>query len=174
MRKYFLTSALALSAVLASGTAQAQTDAQNQSLSMTIYGDGRALIEDVREFDFEKGRSVIVLPNVSSQINAPSASFVAKGVEIVEQNFDFDLLTPNKLMQKSVGEYVQIVRVNPGTGKETKERAKVLAVNNGVVVQIGRRIEVLRDDNLPTRVIFDKIPENLRAEPTLSVMVNSG
>ena len=173
MRKYFLTSVLALSAVLASGTAQAQTDAQNQSLSMTIYGDGRALIEDVREFDFEKGRSVIVLPNVSSQINAPSASFVADGVDIVEQNFDFDLLTPNKLMQKSVGEYVQIVRVNPGTGKETKERAKVLAVNNGVVVQIGRRIEVLRDDNLPTRVIFDKIPENLRAEPTLSVMVDS-
>jgi len=131
------------------------------------------LIEDVRDFSFERGRSVIVLPNVSSQINAPSASFLADDIEIVEQNFDFDLLTPNKLMQKAVGETVTIIRTNPGTGIETREKAKVLAVNNGVVVQIGRRIEVLRDDNLPTRVIFDKIPENLRAKPTLSVMVNS-
>jgi len=48
-----------------------------------------------------------------------------------------------------------------------------LAVNNGVVVQIGDRIEVLRDDNLPTRVVFDKIPDNLKAKPTLSVMVDS-
>jgi hypothetical protein len=140
---------------------------------MTIYGDNRALIEDVRDFKFENGRSTVVLPNVSSQINAPSATFVADGIEILEQNFDYDLLSPNKLMQKAVGQEVQIVRTNPGTGKETRETAKVLAVNNGVVVQIGDRIEVLRDDNLPTRVIFDKIPDNLRAKPTLSVTVDS-
>lgn len=173
MNGFARISMIGLYAVLATNTALAQTQGGEPSLSMTVYGDNRALIEDVREFSFERGRSVVVLPNVSSQINAPSASFVADGIEIVEQNFDYDLLTPNKLMQKAVGQYVQIVRTNPGTGKETTERAKVLAVNNGVVVQIGRRIEVLRDDNLPTRVIFDKIPENLRAEPTLSVMVDS-
>ncbi|NNC36332.1 MAG: DUF4139 domain-containing protein [Hyphomonadaceae bacterium] len=146
---------------------------EEDRLSMTIYGDNRALIEDVRDFRFENGRSTVVLPNVSSQINAPSATFVADGVEIVEQNFDYDLLSPNKLMQKAVGEYVEIIRTNPGTGKETRETAKVLAVNNGVVVQIGQKIEVLRDDNLPTRVVFDKIPDNLRAKPTLSVSVDS-
>ncbi len=42
----------------------------------------------------------------------------------------------------------------------------MLAVNGGVVLQIGNRIEVLRDDGLPVRVIFDKVPENLRARPT--------
>ncbi len=172
MRKYFLV--FTALASLAGQIAIAQDNQElSQELAMTIYGDGRALIEDVRDFKFERGRSVIVLPNVSSQINAPSASFIADGIEIVEQNFDFDLLTPNKLMQKAVGETVTIIRTNPGTGIETREKAKVLAVNNGVVVQIGKRIEVLRDDNLPTRVIFDKIPENLRAKPTLSVMVNS-
>ena len=109
---------------------------------MTIYGDNRALVEDVREFNFERGRSVVVLPNVSSQINAPSASFVADGIEIVEQNFDFDLLTPNKLMQNSGrGNMCKLYAPIRAPGKETKERAKVLAVNNGVVVQIGRRIE---------------------------------
>jgi hypothetical protein len=174
-RKYLLifTALVSMGAGLGGQNTLAQEADISQELAMTIYGDGRALVEDIRSFDFEKGRSVIVLPNVSSQIDAPSASFIAEGIEIVEQNFDFDLLTPNKLMQKAVGETVTIIRTNPGTGRETREKAKVLAVNNGVVVQIGDRIEVLRDDNLPTRVVFDEIPENLRAKPTLSVMVNS-
>jgi hypothetical protein len=41
------------------------------------------------------------------------------------------------------------------------------------VLRIGNRIEILREDNLPARVIFDKVPENLRARPTLSVLVNA-
>ncbi len=147
--------------------------AQDPDLSMTIYGDGRALVRDVRDVQFTLGRNTVVLPGVSSQINAPSATFVADDIDIVEQNFDYDLLTPAKLMQKSVGQTVTLIRTNPGTGAETREKAKVLAVNDGVVVQIGRKVEVLRDDNLPTRVIFDGVPENLRANPTLSVNVTS-
>lgn len=169
-RLRLLTSVFLAGSAISGGAAFAQT---SQNLSMTIYGDNRALVEDIRDINFATGRASIVLPNVSSQINAPSASFVADDIEIVEQNFDYDLLTPGKLMQKAVGKYVDLVRVNPATGRETRERAKVLSVNNGVVVQIGSRIEVLRDDDLPTRVVFDKIPENLRAEPTLSVMVDS-
>jgi len=65
------------------------------------------------------------------------------------------------------------VRTNPATGAELRERARVLAANGGVVLQIGDRIEVLRDDGLPVRVIFDRVPENLRARPTLSVTVQS-
>ena len=76
-------------------------------------------------------------------------------------------------MQKAVGETMTIVRTNPATGAETRERAQVLAANGGVVLQIGDRIEVLRDDGLPARVIFDKVPENLRARPTLSVTVEA-
>ena len=95
------------------------------------------------------------------------------GVGIVEQNFDFDLLSPQALMQKAVGETITLVRTNPATGAETRERARVLAANGGVVLQIGERIEVLRDDGLPVRVIFDRVPENLRARPTLSVTVQS-
>ena len=68
-------------------------------------------------------------------------------------------------MQKAVGETITLVRTNPATGAETRERALVLAANGGVVLQIGDRIEVLRDDGLPVRVIFDRVPENLRARP---------
>ena len=76
-------------------------------------------------------------------------------------------------MEKAVGRQVRIVRTNPGNGNEVTETATVLSVNNGVVLKIGDRIEVLRADGAPTRVIFDKVPENLRARPTLSVNVQS-
>jgi hypothetical protein len=69
------------------------------------------------------------------------------------------------MMEKAVGQTITLVRTNPANGQETRERATVLAVNRGVVLRIGDRIEVLRDDGLPVRVIFDKVPENLRARP---------
>ncbi len=147
--------------------------AQGQDLSLTIYNNNLALIRDQRVIRYRNGRSVVELPGVSSQIQAPTVTFEADGVGIIEQNFDYDLLTPSKLMEKAVGKTVRIVRTNPATGKETTERVKILSVNNGVVIQAGDRIEVLRDDNLPTRVIFDQIPDNLRANPTLSVVVDS-
>lgn len=161
------SAAILLATVVTAGKAQAD------ELSMTIYGDGRALVEDARDIKFVSGTQVIELPGVSSEIQAETATFVASGLSINEQNFDFDLLSPEKLMEKAVGTYVEIVRTNPGTGRETRERAKVLSVNNGVVIQIGQKIEVLRDDDIPTRVIFDSVPVNLRADPTLSVEVVS-
>ena len=90
-----------------------------------------------------------------------------RGIGIVEQNFDFDLLSPAALMQKAVGQTVTLVRTNPATGAETRERARILAANGGVVMQIGDRIEVLRDDGLPARVIFDRVPRDAarRARP---------
>ena len=53
-------------------------------LSMTIYGDGRALVEDARDITFKSGTQVIELPGVSSQIQAETATFVASGVGIDE------------------------------------------------------------------------------------------
>ena len=52
-------------------------------------------------------------------------------------------------MEKAVGSKVRLVRVNPATGAETSETAEVLSTVGGVVLRIGSRIEVLRDDNLP-------------------------
>lgn len=141
-------------------------------LAITIYNDDLALVQDKREMDLTGGRQRLEFPGVSGEIRPETVSLSATGVTIVEQNFDFDLLTPAKLMEKAVGSTITIVRVNPATGGETREKAEVLATNNGVVLKIGNRIEVLRDDGLPVRVIFDKVPENLRSKPTLSVTIN--
>ncbi|MEZ6028962.1 MAG: DUF4139 domain-containing protein [Hyphomonadaceae bacterium] len=146
--------------------------AQNQQLAVTIYNDNLALVQDKRDMDLTGGRQRLEFPGVSGEIRPETVSLSATGVAIVEQNFDFDLLTPTKLMEKAVGTTITIIRVNPATGAETRERAEVLATNGGVVLKIGNRIEVLRDDGLPVRVIFDKVPDNLRSRPTLSVTIS--
>lgn len=138
-------------------------------LSITIYQNGQALVQDVRTLDLVAGRTRQEFADVSAEIRPETVTLSGPGIGIVEQNFDYDLLTPNKLMEKAIGSVVTLVRTNPATGAETREQARVLATNGGVVLQIGPRIEVLRDDSLPVRVIFDKVPENLRARPTLSV-----
>lgn len=165
---------LALGLAGAAGAQTADNEASAQGdLAITIYNDDRALVQDVRQLPITSGRSRIEFPDVSARIQPETLSFNAEGAGIVEQNFDFDLLTPTKLMEKAIGQTVTLVRTNPATGKETRERATVLSTAGGVVVKIADRIEVLRDDGLPTRVVFDRVPPNLRARPTLSVTVDS-
>jgi hypothetical protein len=162
---------LLLLVLAAAAPAVAQTGQGN--LAVTIYNENLALVQDTRQLNLPAGRSRQEFANVSGQIQPETVTLGASDVSIIEQNFDFDLLSPSKLMEKAVGEEITLVRTNPATGAEERERARVLAVNGGVVLQIGNRIEVLRDDGLPVRVIFDKVPENLRARPTLSVTLDS-
>jgi hypothetical protein len=173
MRRLLLLAALAAAPALAQNEIPPLSESAQGSVAVTIYNNNLALVQDTRELDIAAGRSRREFPDVSAQIRPETVSLSGAGLSIVEQNFDFDLLSPRALMQKAVGETITLVRTNPATGAETRERALVLAANGGVVLRIGDRIEVLRDDGLPVRVIFDKVPENLRARPTLSVTVAS-
>jgi hypothetical protein len=163
---------LLLSACLAA-PAPLFAQAAPANLAVTVYNDDLALVQDTRQLDLPAGRTRQEFPGVSGRISPETVTLSGDGVGVVEQNFDFDLLSPSKLMEKAVGEEVTLIRTNPATGAEQRERAKVLAVNGGVVLQIGPRIEVLRDDGLPVRVVFDRVPENLRPRPTLSVTLDS-
>src|SRR5690606_35732501 len=162
------TSPAGASAVAVDPDATAQGD-----VAVTIFNSGNALVQDVRSLPIGSGRSTIAFPDVSAMIRPETLSFSAQGTAIVEQNFDFDLLTPATLMEKALGQTVTLIRTNPATVAEPQERATVLSTAGGAVVQIGERIEVLRDDGLPVRVIFDRVPPNLRARPTLSVTLQS-
>jgi hypothetical protein len=151
----------------------AGTAAEKPGLSVTIYNADQALVDDARRLDIPAGRQRLELKDVSAAIRPETVTLSGEGLTIVEQNFDFDLLTPQKMMEKAVGQQVQIVRTNPGNGQQTTETATVLSANEGVILKIGERIEVLRDDGVPTRVIFNGVPQTLRARPTLSVTVDS-
>lgn len=170
MHRPLLAAFLFASAATAPLTAGA---ADAPGLSVTIYNSDIALVNDVRNLSVGPGRQRIEFKDVSAAIRPETVSLSGRGLSVVEQNFDFDLLTPQKLMEKAVGQQIQIVRINPGNGAETVETATVLSANGGVVLRIGERIEVLRDDGVPTRVRFARLPENLRAQPTLSVTVDA-
>ena len=167
------SAAVAATPLVAQPVIPAPSQTAQGDVSVTIYNNNRALIEDTRQLDLPAGRSRQEFRDVSAQIEPATVTLTGRGIGIVEQNFDFDLLSPSSLMQKAVGQTVTLIRTNPATGAQTQERARILAVNGGVVIQVGDRIEVLRDDGLPARVIFDKVPETLRPRPTLSVTLDA-
>lgn len=158
---------LASGAVLAANAERASTLADQESVAVTIYNENLALIKDVRGIELASGSNRLALREVSAMMRPETAllrSLSHPGaLRLLEQNFDFDLLTPAKLLEKYVGREVRIVRTHPQTGAETIETATVLAANNGVVLRIGDRIET----GLPGRIVYDRVPPNLRDRPTL-------
>jgi hypothetical protein len=168
-----LIACLSAPAVSQTAPQAAQAESAQGDVAVTIYNNDLAMVQDVRRVPFGSGRVRTEFPDVSARIQSETVSFVAANTTILEQNFDYSLLSPDALMQAAVGQEITIIRTNPATGAETRQRARVLAANGGVVLQVGDTIEVLRDDGLPVRAIFDRIPPGLRARPTLSITVNS-
>jgi hypothetical protein len=141
--------------------------ADQQEVAVTIYNDNLALVKDVRKTPLRPGALALAFRDVSARMRPETAllrSLTAPGsLRVQEQNFDFDLLTPQKMLEKYVGRQVKVVRTHPTTGAETVEAATVLSANNGIVLQIGQRIET----GVPGRLVFDDVPPNLRDRPTL-------
>jgi hypothetical protein len=171
---------LALAGALASGTAAANaappetplTTSTRTSLGITIYNDGQALVRDARRVTLARGTQRIAFREVAATIRPETASLKAvsgAGFDLLEQNFDFDLLTPEALLHKYVGRQVKVIHTNPATGAETSEQATVLATNNGVVLRYADRIET----GVAGRLSFPDVPANLRDRPTLSMLLDT-
>ncbi|MDR2244289.1 MAG: DUF4139 domain-containing protein [Burkholderiales bacterium] len=180
----FLFRALALclaAGMAATVAAQSTAPAENVSraedrkaVAVTIYNESLALIREEREVTLNAGRNLLALREVSGQIKPETASLRSLSnarLTLLEQNFDFDLLTPQKLLDKYVGKAVTVVRFNEQSDRETREQATVLANNQGVVLQYADRIET----NLPAnaRIVYNDVPATLRDRPTLVVDLES-
>jgi len=141
------------------------------AVAVTIYNENLALVKDRRNAPLVQGLNNIAFIDVSGQMRPETALLHAEGekLTLLEQNFEFDLLTHEKLLEKSIGQTVTVIKTNPATGAETVEEAKVLSVAGGLVLRIGDRIET----QYPGRVVFDRIPPELRARPTLVLTVES-
>ncbi len=160
--------------VLANELEETRSTLQDQqNVSVTIYNDNLALVKDQRRIQIKGGVFTLAFRDVSAQIRPETAllrSLSNPGkLTVIEQNFDFDLLTPAKLLEKYVGKTVTIIRTNPATGAETSEQAQVLSVNNGVVLKIGDRIET----GIPGRIVYADVPPNLRDRPTLVMSLDN-
>jgi len=164
--------ALALVVGLAQAAPLRSTLDDQKALAVTVYNGDLALVKDTRQVELPAGQSVLELRDVSAQMRSETALLrVADGkpITLLEQNFDFDLLTPAKLLEKYVGREVRVLRTNATSGADTSETATVLAASDGVVLKIGDRIET----GLPGRLVFDAVPDNLRDRPTLAVSLDS-
>ena len=147
---------------------------QQTAIAVTIYNNNLALVKDTRTVKLNSGFNELAYKDVSAKIRPETALLRSlshgQGFSLIEQNFDFDLLTPQKLLEKYVGKSVTVIKRHPTTGEESSETATILAANNGVVLRIGNRIET----GIPGRIAFGEVPENLRDRPTLVMQLNSG
>jgi len=161
-------------AVLAADAEQSVTLQEQQSVAVTIYNENLALVKDQRKVQLGSGQSALAFRDVSAHMRPETAllrSLTSPGkLSVIEQNFDFDLLTPQKLLEKYVGKSVGVIRTNHATGAETTEQAQVLAANSGVVLKFGDRIET----GVPGRIVYPDVPGNLRDRPTLVMSLNNG
>jgi hypothetical protein len=168
-----VAAALAVNCAHAAQKEAASTLADQQSVAVTIYNENLALIKDTRKVALDAGINRLALREVSARMRPETASLRSLtspgAISLLEQNFDFDLLTPAKLLEKYVGREVRVFRVNRKTGAESVETATVLAANGGVVLKIGDRIET----GMPGRIVYDGVPSNLRDRPTLVTELQS-
>ncbi|MEQ1533512.1 MAG: DUF4139 domain-containing protein [Sideroxydans sp.] len=170
----WMTSLFALISVSSYAADEARSTLQDQQgVAVTIYNENLALVKDQRKIEIKRGQSALAFRDVSARMRPETAllrSLNTPGkLSVIEQNFDFDLLTPQKLLEKYVGKNVSLIRINPATGVETTELAQVLAANEGVVLKVGKHIET----GMPGRIVYPDVPDNLRDRPTLVMSLNN-
>ncbi|MBW3660722.1 MAG: DUF4139 domain-containing protein [Gemmatimonadetes bacterium] len=140
-------------------------DPPTRHVAVTVYNDDLGLVRDERRIDLAAGVFTLPFRDVAARIDPTSVAFRALdhagSVDVLEQNYEYDLLTPQALMEKYVGETVTLIM--SVDGKETAVAAKLLSVQNGTVYQIGDSIVL----NPPGRVVLPDLKGDLKATPTL-------
>lgn len=168
------SSALFLSAMSFSSVCYAagNTVDENKSknLEISIYNNNLALVKDSRDINLKEGNNNVAFEGVATQIKPESVIIVGDGINVLEQNYDYDLLTAQNIIDKSVGQQVKTVVENPTTGENMFDSAKVISANYGSpVLEFSYGIEA----NFPGRLVFEKLPESLRSKPTLEAKIAS-
>jgi hypothetical protein len=136
-------------------------------VAVTIYNVNLGLVKDQREIKLTKGTGELRFMDVASQIIPSSVSIKsltdAESLRILEQNYEYDLLNPQRLLDKYVGKEIRLYSRNMYTEREEMVTAKLLSNNGGPIFQIGDEITF----GHPGRIIFPGVPENLISKPTL-------
>ncbi|MGI6460692.1 MAG: DUF4139 domain-containing protein [Candidatus Hydrogenedentales bacterium] len=177
MRQAFLIAAMAAWAVSALAQQQAmqsaQTDISQQTdISVTAYNSGIALVRDVRKLDLPQGEIELKFMDVAQQIRPETVGLrslaQAGSVAILEQNYEYDLISPEKLMEKYIGKEVKLINYSNEIGFLEKT-AELLSINQGPVYRIDEQIFL----GHPGNVVVPEIPDNLIAKPSLIWHLNN-
>jgi hypothetical protein len=153
--------------VLSSGTKD-QT-----GIAITIYNVNLGLVKDQREIKLPKGAAELRFMDVASQI-IPSSVYIkslaeSESLHVIEQNYEYDLLNPQKLLDKYVGKEVKLYYKNPYTEREEITKATLLSNNGGPIFKIGDGITF----GHPGRIVFPGVPDNFISKPTLVWLIEN-
>ncbi|MCB9368686.1 MAG: DUF4139 domain-containing protein [Calditrichaeota bacterium] len=138
-------------------------------VSVTVYNQNLALVRDVRAMEFNKGNSELLFRDVAAQIDQSSVHFKSNGVTLLEQNFDFDLVSPDKLLQKYVDQDIQVIVEN---GDLVSGKLLTSSGSNIVVQSSDGTLRSLLTESIQ-EIRYPKLPEGLITRPTLRWLVNA-
>ncbi|HXH68098.1 MAG TPA: DUF4139 domain-containing protein [Candidatus Limnocylindrales bacterium] len=157
---------------------QTTTLSDQTELAVTVYNSNIALVRDVRELQLPRGNFRLKFMDIAATVNPATVHFRSltepDKVGVLEQNYEYDLLEPAKLLNKYVGKEVTLVRsyMENGSTKREEIKATLLANNNGPVWKIGNDIVT---GGYSESYRFPEVPANLYERPTLLMSLeNSG
>ncbi|MFQ6031723.1 MAG: DUF4139 domain-containing protein, partial [Candidatus Zixiibacteriota bacterium] len=138
-----------------------------KGVAVTIYNVNLGLVKDQREIRLPLGIGELRFMDVASKI-IPTSVYIRsltdpQRLQILEQNYEYDLLNPQKLLDKYVGKEVKLYYKNPYTEREEIVTAILLSNNGGPIFKIRDEITF----GYPGRIIFPKVPDSLISKPTL-------
>ena len=146
------------------------TSGDQVDLAVTVYNSNLALVRDVRQINLPTGEFRLRFMDIAASINPATVHFRSLSeparLGVLEQNYEYDLLEPQKLLQKYLGREVTLVRARQesATTKWDEVKATLLSNNNGPVWKIGN--EIVTGMNAD-HIRFPELPENLYSRPTL-------
>jgi hypothetical protein len=161
----------------AARAAQPQVQGQDSStlddqteLALTVYNSDLALVRDVRNVQLPRGTFDLRFMDIAATVNPATVHFRSltepSRVDVLEQNYEYDLLEPDKLLRKYIGRDVTLVRLvqDGGDTRQEEVTARLLSYNNAPVWQIGNEIVTgMHADHIR----FPELPGNLYSRPTL-------
>jgi hypothetical protein len=158
--------------------AQGATTLDDQvELAVTVYNSDIALVRDVRSLDLPRGTFNLSFMDIAATVNPATVHFRSltepSRVNVLEQNYEYDLLEPDKLLRKYVGRDVTLVRTRQvdGSTHEEEVTARLLSYNAAPVWQIGTEIVTgLHADHIR----FPELPDSLYTRPTLIWTLDNG
>jgi len=146
--------------------------AEQKSISVTIYNEDLGLVKDVREIKLPTGVLDLMFEGVAARIDPTSVHIRSlnrpNDLAVLEQNFEYDLVSPAKLMEKYLGETVELVVTRDE--KEVWNKARLIGTEGGYVYEMEGKIAI----SPPGRVVLPALPQGLFSKPTLVWMLDNG
>lgn len=158
--------------VLLMGVTQAEPlvlSNQKSNLSISIYNQNLSFVKDVRPANLSGGVNEVIFDGVAQRIQPETAIIFGDGVKVMEQNYNYHLLSYQNFVEQSIGQEVTTVRINPENGENIYEKAILIGSNGGQPIL---RFPYGIDTNFAGHVVFSKIPAGMSNKPTLMAKLN--